>query len=176
MKKLVINRERFRSPNFSSRYGTAIDTLIIHHTGGSFPGCAEWLSNPRSKASAHYIITRDGDVYNLVDETKKAWHAGRGAFDLNQDGTISNDERRFNARSIGIELESDGKSYTDVQLDMLKALTLDIVIRHDIPTSHILGHKEIAPDRKWDPGNFDMDAFRNEIQSSLDAGMEVIAE
>jgi len=173
--KLQINRDRFRSPNYSSRHGVSVDTLIIHHTGGKFPGCAEWLCNPTAKASAHYIVTQKGEVFQLVDEDLKAWHAGRGAFDLNQDGSISPEERRFNARSIGIELESDGKSYTETQLDILKALTLNIILRHNIPTKNILGHKEIAPGRKWDPGNFDMNSFREEIQTSLNTGVDIIA-
>ncbi len=150
----------YASPNYSERQ-LECDTILLHHTAGSHPGCTKWLSMKRSGVSAHYVITRWGTIYSLVPVGKKAWHAGRGAFDLNEDGTVSKDERDWNSRSIGIELESYaivGFQYTDVQLT-----TLDAVVAYLIRTqgiTSVLGHKEIAPERKVDPLNFDMDEYR----------------
>ncbi len=148
------------SPNFSDRHSD-IDTILLHHTAGSHPGCTAWLSDKRSGVSAHYVVTRKGKIYNLVPVIKKAWHAGRGAFDLNEDGTISADERNWNSRSIGIELESYDRVqflYTDPQLVSLDALVVYLIRTEK--TKHILGHKEIAPDRKVDPLNFDMPKYK----------------
>jgi N-acetylmuramoyl-L-alanine amidase len=165
---VVINRDHpYYSPNYSSRKGTPIDTIIVHHTGGYYPGCCEWLCNKQSGASAHFIIRSNGEILEMVPVEYSAWHAGRGAFDLNEDGTISPLEKYFNRRSIGIELESDGHSYSEAQLDALEGLVIDLCLQYNIPAKHILGHKEIAPDRKWDPGNFDMNAFRDKIKYAL---------
>lgn len=116
-----------------------------------------------SEVSAHLIITRSGDVFGLVPFEKKAWHAGRGAFDLNQDGTISQAEKMWNDRSIGIELESYESvrfKYTQKQLYVLNGTVIFLMNYFDIPADHIRGHKEIAPNRKVDPLNFYMNGYR----------------
>ncbi|MGD9697607.1 N-acetylmuramoyl-L-alanine amidase [Acinetobacter sp.] len=165
---MVINTKTYTSPNFSTRKGVSIDTLIIHHTGGLMPGCANWLCDPRAKASAHYVITRKGEIYQLVADDLCAWHAGVSEYDFNADGDIAAGERSINRRSIGIELEwLPEKPYTLLQLEANSWLSLEIVKRYNIPIPHILGHKEIAPNRKIDPANFDMFEFRNKIQSQL---------
>jgi len=161
----VINfDEYYQSPNFSKRK-SEIDSIIIHHTAGTFPGCAKWLSMAESKVSAHIVITQDGNTYRLVAEHNRAWHAGRGSFDANKDGIISPAEKFWNDHSIGIELEAvKPYSYSEDQLDALTRLVYYYVYEyHSIKIEQILGHKEIAPDRKIDPANFDMDEFREKI-------------
>jgi len=128
------------------------------------PGCATWMCNPKAKVSAHYLIDTEGSIFQLVEESECAWHAGRSAFDYNEDGSISTGEKSLNRRSIGIELESLGEEYSQKQLEANIALTKDIIVRHNILPKHVLGHKEIAPDRKWDPGNFNMAEFRETIK------------
>src|SRR6185437_7432702 len=63
------------SPNYSSRGGSAITHVIIHVTEGNAPGCIDWLCNPKSQVSAHYVVDRDGTITQLVEEFQKAWHA-----------------------------------------------------------------------------------------------------
>ena len=157
---------KYSTPNFSDRHGTEIDTILLHHTGGDAPGCMEWLCSNESKVSAHYVIVKNGDIYKLLQPEKCAWHAGRGAYDLNRDGTISEDEKHFNRRSIGIELESMGDQYTYIQKIACIELCINLMLDHiRIKHNKILGHKEIAPGRKWDPNNFNMEKFRNLIKT-----------
>jgi N-acetylmuramoyl-L-alanine amidase len=154
----------YSSANFSLRHETKIDTILLHHTGGTAPGCIEWLCNPTAKVSAHHCITKDGVIHELVDVYKCAWHAGRGAFDINNDGEISDEEKSFNRRSIGVEIESLGQTYTDLQLMATVDLCYFLCKHFDIPPANILGHKEIASQRKWDPGHFEMNDFREAIK------------
>lgn len=138
------------SPNFDSRPpGVPIDMLVIHYTG--MPTAAEALdrlTNPQAKVSAHTLIDEDGTVYCLVDEKDRAWHAGesywRGATGLN-------------ARSIGIELVNPGhefgyRPFPEAQMTALVALASTLVRRHRIPPYNVVGHSDIAPRRKSDPG------------------------
>jgi len=164
-----IEKTIYKSPNYSTRR-IRIDSIIIHHTGGQFPGCAVWLSNPVSRVSAHYLINKEGAVFQLVADYDKAWHAGRGAFDANKDGEISPVEKMWNDRSIGIELEGyekEGFKYTTEQLHILDRLIYDLCYEHHIKSNMILGHKEISPGRKIDPVNFDMDEFRLSIKAMI---------
>ena len=157
-----------KSPNFSKRK-MPIDSIILHHTGGKSPGCIIWLCDPESRVSAHYVVTREGSIYELVPVNKKAWHAGRGAFDLNKDGEISYDETRWNDRSIGIELEAFAPDYEypEHQMKNLDWLVKYLCVKHSIDPSRILGHKEIAPGRKIDPANFNMGLYRINIGQML---------
>lgn len=143
----------YKSKNYSDRRGTKIDSIIIHHTDGKFPGCAEWLCNPASKVSAHWLITKTGDLHHLVDDKYAAWHSGYA---------------RWNRRSIGIELETskDKADYTGQQMLALKLLLYSLMRHYGIPKENVLGHKEIAPGRKIDPA-FDMDKFRSELPKIL---------
>jgi N-acetyl-anhydromuramyl-L-alanine amidase AmpD len=162
---IITFNQSFQSPNQSGRR-SKIDSIIVHHTAGLFPGCAMWLCDLKARASAHVIITTDGVMYKLISEHRRAWHAGRGAFDANKDGVISYAEKYWNDHSIGIELEAvDPYNYTSAQLDALDRLVYYYVYQYPtILTKQILGHKEIAPDRKIDPANFDMDEFRKKIK------------
>jgi len=162
-----IIKDKFTSKNFSSRKGTKIDMLVIHHTGGEYSSDVNWMCSKESKVSAHYYIRKNGKIYNLVPDKEKAWHAGDSFFDLNGDGKIIRDEKWFNARSIGIEIESLGEEYPDDQLQANFDLSLDLIKKYNIPIEQVLGHKEISPGRKVDPGNFNMDAFRILLHGKL---------
>lgn len=157
------------SPNHSSRKNTRIDTLIIHHMGIAWPeGCDLLCDGDRveGRVSAHYFIRRTGQIYQLVTDDRKAWHAGISSADINNDGKITKAEKGLNARSIGIELEYLHESYTDEELTSNVALTIQLRKRYNIQIRNILGHKEVAPGRKTDPANFDMSAFRELIQEA----------
>ena len=146
-----------RSPNQSARKSKTIDTIIIHATAGSFDGSVSWMLNPLSNASAHYCISKTGEIVQLVDEKYKAWHAGDSSW---------NGKRDLNQNSIGIELENknDGKDpYPEEQINCLVDLVKWIKMRHKI--KDVLGHNQIAPKRKTDPGPmFPWDKFREAIK------------
>lgn len=101
-------------------------------------------ANDHGKVSAHYLIGRDGKRFQLVPDELRAWHAGAGRW-----GTITN----VNAASIGIELENDGKvGYPDAQIASLIVLLQDLTTRWSIPATQVIGHADMAPARKVDPG------------------------
>jgi N-acetylmuramoyl-L-alanine amidase len=134
------------SPNFNDRPADEKPSLIvIHYTGMASTGAAlERLSNPASGVSCHYLIDERGRIYRMVEEGKRAWHAGvshwRGRGDVN-------------SRSIGIELSNRGyEEFTQAQQEALVRLCKDIMRRHGIPPENVVGHSDIAPDRKQDPG------------------------
>ncbi len=137
------------SPNFNAREGQAIDMLVLHYTG--MPDCAGalgWLCDPASKVSAHYLIDQDGTAYAMVPEEQRAWHAGVAAW---------HGEDNINSRSIGIELVNPGHElgyadFPDAQMAALESLAGGIVRRHDIAAPRVLGHSDVAPGRKQDPG------------------------
>ena len=129
------------SVNFNERRPSFV---ILHHTGrsGTEPALAT-LSNRGTDVSAHYLIGRDGTIYYLVDEMKRAWHAG----DSWWGGPID-----MNSASIGIELANDGSEvYPEPQIAALLNLLADLKQRYAIPGINILGHSDIAPRRKVDP-------------------------
>lgn len=138
------------SPNFDARPPqTAIDMLVLHYTGMESAGAAlARLTDPEAGVSAHYVIDEDGTVWHLVAEEARAWHAGvaswRGAADIN-------------ARSIGIELVNPGhefgyRPFPEAQMTAVIVLAGEIVGRHPIPARNIVGHADVAPRRKMDPG------------------------
>ncbi len=130
------------SVNFNERRPSFV---ILHHTGrGEAERALVTLSNPTAQVSAHYLVAQDGTIYYLVDEMKRAWHAG----DSWWGGRID-----MNSASIGVELANDGReSYSDAQIAALLALLADIKQRYAVPTINFLGHGDIAPGRKVDPG------------------------
>lgn len=140
------------SPNHDARPdGQVIDIVLLHYTGmRSAADARKRLCDPASKVSAHYVIDEDGTVWALVDEAMRAWHAGTsswcGATDIN-------------ARSIGIELVNPGhefgyRPFPEAQMDALLALAGDVVARHNVPPARVIGHSDVAPMRKEDPGEF----------------------
>lgn len=138
------------SPNFDARPdGVPVDMLVLHYTGMKGAEAAlERLCDPASKVSAHYLVDEDGAVYGLVPERTRAWHAGQSCW---------RGLRDINARSIGIELVNPGhehgyRDFPAAQMAALADLAIAVTSRHPIPPRHVLGHSDIAPDRKLDPG------------------------
>lgn len=138
-----------RSPNCDSRAGVPVDMLVLHFTGMPTAEAAlQRLCDPAAQVSAHYVIDRKGCVYVLVPEALRAWHAGVSWWAGN---------RNINARSIGIELVNPGHEFgyipfTDDQIDSLIDLAKGILSRHPIPACNVVGHSDVAPARKTDPG------------------------
>lgn len=130
------------SANFSERRPSFV---VLHHTGSADAERALLtLTRSGTEVSAHYLVGRDGKLYSLVDELKRAWHAGPAYWG----GEID-----MNSASIGIELDNDGfEPYSDVQIETLLALLADLRERYRIPVSNFLGHGDVAPGRKVDPG------------------------
>jgi N-acetylmuramoyl-L-alanine amidase len=108
------------------------------------------LCDPKAEVSAHYFIDAEGEIFQLVPEARRAWHAGQSSWAGETD---------MNSASIGIEIENGGHEfgappYPDAQIDALIALCRDIMRRHAINPSRILAHSDIAPGRKIDPGEY----------------------
>ena len=147
---LSIDTTTWCSPNFNDRDGQAIDMVIIHFTGmQSAQAALQRLCDPAAEVSAHYVIDEDSKIYQLVDETMRAWHAG-----VSEWAGTSN----INSRSIGIELVNPGyewgyQAFPPAQIDALIALLQEILPRYAIPPTHVLGHSDVAPARKQDPGH-----------------------
>jgi len=141
------------SPNFNERTH-AIDMLVLHYTGMETGEAAlERMRDPQSSVSAHYMVWEDGTVVQLVVEEKRAWHAGVASWQGDED---------LNSHSIGVEIVNGGHDwpkkdgslppYPDVQIAGVISLCKAILARHDIPAARIVGHSDIAPARKADPG------------------------
>lgn len=136
------------SPNFDER-DKPISILVLHYTGMKDAASAiAWLRNPESKVSCHYLVAEDGQILRMVPEEKRAWHAGRSYWRGNQN---------LNGISIGIEIVNPGhefgyQPYPDQQIDALIPLVADIMKRHGITRGNVVGHSDIAPTRKQDPG------------------------
>lgn len=141
------------SPNFNER-NAPISMIVLHYT--AMPTCEAALKrlcmteHPSGRVSAHYLVDVDGTSYQLVDESKRAWHAGIGSW---------GDVRDVNSAAIGIEiqnlgLEEDGRRvpFPDAQIEAVIALCRDIQQRHGIHPWNIVGHSDVSPTRKQDPG------------------------
>ncbi|QLC21613.1 N-acetylmuramoyl-L-alanine amidase [Parasphingopyxis sp. CP4] len=136
------------SPNFNDRT-LPVSMLVMHYTGMVDGASAiRRLTSSNAGVSAHYVVNEDGTVLRLVDEGKRAWHAGvsywRGITDVN-------------SASIGIEIVNPGHEfgYRPFPADQVAAvvrLTDEIRKRHDIPRANVVGHSDVAPSRKQDPG------------------------
>ncbi|ESQ93549.1 N-acetylmuramoyl-L-alanine amidase [Asticcacaulis sp. AC460] len=136
------------SPNFNERK-TPPDMVVLHYTGmRTAHEALDRLCDPLAQVSAHYVVDEDGSVYRLVAEERRAWHAGvsfwKGATDIN-------------GVSIGIEIVNPGhefgyRDFPAAQVDAVIGLLDNIRTRWDIPDSRILGHSDVAPSRKEDPG------------------------
>lgn len=101
-------------------------------------------ANAHGRVSAHYLVGRDGGIYQLVAESQRAWHAGGGRW-----GAITD----LNSASIGIEIDNNGSApYTEAQITALIALLEDLATRLRIRKSQVIGHSDMAPARKIDPG------------------------
>lgn len=138
------------SPNFNERAGVSgPDILIMHYTGTqSCEAAVTRLTDVASRVSSHYTVDEDGTIYRHVAEEMRAWHAGvshwRGETDIN-------------SRSVGIEIVNPGhefgyRAFPQVQIAAVEKLSQGIVARHKIPARNVIGHSDIAPGRKTDPG------------------------
>lgn len=143
----LVHREQ-ASPNFDDR-ALPVSMVVLHYTGmQSADDALERLCDGKAKVSAHYLIDEDGTVTALVPEDKRAWHAGRSYWRGITD---------VNSASIGIELVNPGhewgyRPFPAAQMEALLPLLADIVDRHDISPTNVVGHSDIAPARKEDPG------------------------
>jgi N-acetylmuramoyl-L-alanine amidase len=138
------------SPNYDARpHDAPIDILLLHYTGMETGAAAvARLCDPESRVSAHYTVDEDGTVFAHVAEGARAWHAGVSYWA---------GERNVNARSIGIEIVNPGhefgyRSFPDAQVEAVMELASDIFSRHAIAPARVLGHSDVAPARKLDPG------------------------
>jgi N-acetylmuramoyl-L-alanine amidase len=151
----------YTSPNFGDRRGCEKPSMIIlHYTG--MPSAKEALGrlcDPAAEVSAHYVVDEDGTLYQLVDEDKRAWHAGVSAW-----GDITD----INSHSIGIEIVNPGhewgyRPFPPEQIAVVKDLCRDLMQRYSIAPENVLGHSDVAPGRKQDPGElFPWDEFEAE--------------
>ena len=136
------------SPNWNARR-LPISMVVLHYTGMETAEAAlERLCDESAEVSAHYLIEEDGKVHRLVREDRRAWHAGRSSWRGITD---------VNSASIGIELVNPGhefgyRPFPDAQMAALLPLLADMVLRHDIPRANVVGHSDVAPARKEDPG------------------------
>ena len=141
------------SPNFDDRKHP-VDMLVLHYTGmESGQAALDRMCDPEAKVSTHYMIWEDGRIDQLVAEDRRAWHAGVSSWQGDED---------LNSRSIGIEIVNGGHDfplpdgslppYPRPQIHALIELCHMILAGHDIPDSRIVGHSDIAPLRKIDPG------------------------
>jgi N-acetylmuramoyl-L-alanine amidase len=138
------------SCNFSDRPdGAIIDTIVLHYTAlPDVKTALHWLCDPTKEVSAHYFICKTGRTYQLVQDHKKAWHAGKSAW---------KNATNLNFNSIGIELDHDGNPknpYHAIQITKLLQLLELLCETHSIPKENVIGHSDIAPLRKNDPGSF----------------------
>jgi N-acetylmuramoyl-L-alanine amidase len=136
------------SPNFDDR-SLPVTMVVLHYTGMQDAASAiARLADPEAKVSCHYLVAEDGTVVRMVDEAQRAWHAGnshwRGVTDVN-------------SASVGIEIVNPGHEwgyvpFPDEQIDAVIRLVSDIKQRHAITRGNVVGHSDIAPARKQDPG------------------------
>jgi N-acetylmuramoyl-L-alanine amidase len=142
--------EPIASPNFGARRdGCAPDMILLHYTGmPSAEGALDWLCRPESEVSCHYFVFQDGRVAQLVSEQDRAWHAGKSSWKGVTD---------INSASVGIEIVNPGHpgglpAFPDAQIEAVIALCADIGRRRGIAAERVLGHSDVAPVRKIDPG------------------------
>lgn len=139
------------SPNHGQRPAAAVvDILLLHYTDMTRASDAvDRLCDPSAQVSAHYVVGEDGTVWRLVAESRRAWHAGVSWWAGDSD---------VNSRSIGIEIANPGHShgyrgFPEAQMTALESLCRGILARHPIPPHRVLGHSDVSPGRKIDPGH-----------------------
>lgn len=141
------------SPNFNGRLH-GVSLLVLHYTGmQSGEAALARMCDPEARVSAHYMVWEDGRIVRLVGEDQRAWHAGVSSWQGDED---------LNSRSVGIEIVNGGHDfpqpdgslppYPEAQVDAVAELCLSILSRHPIPAARVVGHSDIAPARKIDPG------------------------
>ena len=138
------------SPNFSVRApGFSPNMIVLHYTGMQSGAAAEaWLCDTASQVSSHYLVHEDGRVVQMVREADRAWHAGKSSWRGVTD---------INSCSVGIEIVNRGHEFgyddfPQAQMDGVIRLCQNIKSRHCVPAERVLGHSDVAPGRKVDPG------------------------
>ena len=137
------------SPNQDDRPTPTIDILLLHYTGMQTAQAAiDRLRDPAARVSSHYVVDEDGTTWHLVPEQRRAYHAGISCW---------RGHHALNDRSIGIEIVNPGhewgyRPFPAPQMDAVRTLCLGILSRHPIPPRNVVGHSDVAPDRKQDPG------------------------
>ncbi len=133
------------SPNHGDRRGQRPELVVIHYTGMADAAAARArLCDAAAEVSAHWLILEDGLTESLVPEDRRAWHAGAGSWQGRDD---------VNSRSIGIELANPGdRPFPEPQMAALESLLQGIMARWAIPPAGVIGHSDLAPGRKIDPG------------------------
>jgi N-acetylmuramoyl-L-alanine amidase len=122
---------------------------LLHYTGvPTLEYALKCLCEPKSQLSCHYLIDEDGNIIQMVQEEFRAWHAGLAFWQ---------GERDINSLSIGIEIQNPGHSgdypdFPEAQIEAVELLSRDIIIRYNIAPHRVLGHSDVAPQRKRDPG------------------------
>ena len=138
---------KYKSPNYSDRVkDSKIEFIIIHYTGVDmqFHKVINWFLDEQSRVSCHFLIDTSGEIYNLVDISKRAWHAGKSFWNNCVD---------INSNSIGIELHNAGnEDFTSHQLESLVKLVKKLMRDNAIQSWDILGHSDVSIGRKIDPG------------------------
>lgn len=134
------------SPNQGPRRdGLRPRLIVLHYTAMQSAAAAiDRLCDPTAEVSAHYLIAINGVITQMVPEEMRAWHAGKGSWAGQDD---------INSRSIGIELDNNGRHpFPEPQMQALETLMNNIMTRWDIPPTGVIGHSDMAPGRKVDPG------------------------
>ena len=140
---------KFKSLNYDKRKNKQISFLILHYTAlPTVEDSIKYLCDKKNKVSCHYLISQKGTIYNLVNEKYRAWHAGQSAWLL---------ERDLNSASIGIEMDysssNNNNEYSKLLIESLICLLKYLKKKYKIDKKNILGHSDIAPYRKKDPGH-----------------------
>ncbi len=136
------------SPNFDAR-ALPVTMVVLHYTGMIDGASAiARLADPEAKVSAHYVVAEDGQVVRMVDESQRAWHAGRSWWRGTSD---------INSASVGIEIVNPGhefgyRPFPEAQVDAVIELLGGVMARHNITRGNVVGHSDVAPARKEDPG------------------------
>lgn len=128
---------------------TAVRLIVLHYTGmATAEEALVRLTDPAAQVSAHYLLSDDGEIYSLVPEDRRAWHAGVAYWQ---------GQRDINSMSIGIEITNPGhdfgyRAFPPAQIEAVRTLVRDIMDRHRLEADSVIGHSDIAPGRKIDPG------------------------
>lgn len=140
----------YKSPNYGERErGAKPSMIVLHYTGmATAREALERLCNPETQVSAHYFIDEDGKVKQLVADKYRAWHAGKSSW---------RGEADINSHSIGIEIVNPGhefgyREFPAKQIAALEKLCKKLMKKYDIPAARVLGHSDVSPTRKEDPG------------------------
>lgn len=153
-----------KSPNQSSREGAPITMLVLHATVGSYASSLSWLTNPASRVSTHYLISKDGHIAQLVPDARAAWHAGKSRwFDLDSDA--------IQEQSIGIELENANTGHDPYPVAQQAAATdlcRSLVVQYAIKRDMVVRHLDIAVPRgrKTDPAGLPWPLFRDRLYAA----------